>query len=77
MGYSVVCYVLSLTPLTPLTLLTLCSALLALLACSVHGLAHSLCSLPCGTVEIPEYVFTLKTSLVVMDAFFVFTINTP
>ena len=28
-------------------------------ACSVHGLAHLLRSLPRGTVEILEYVFTL------------------
>ena len=34
-------------------------ATLALLARSVHGLAHSLRSLPRGTVEILEYVFTL------------------
>merc|ERR1711951_255680 len=37
------------------------SATLASLAHSVHGLAHSLRSLPHGTVEIHEYVFTLKT----------------
>ena len=57
-GYSVACYVCSLAPLTPLTPLTrsatLCFTTLALLACSVHGLAHSLCSLPHGTVEIHE-----------------------
>ena len=34
-------------------------ATLALLARSVHGLAHSLRSLPRGTVEILEYVFML------------------
>ena len=33
---------------------------LASLARSVHRLAHSLLSLPCGTVEILEYVFTLN-----------------
>ena len=33
--------------------------MLASLARSVHGLAHSLRSLPRGTVEILEYVFTL------------------
>ena len=37
----------------------LCSATLASLARSIPGLAHSLCSLPHGTVEIQEYVFTL------------------
>ena len=36
-----------------------CFTLLALLARSIHGLAHSLRSLPRGTVEIHEYVFTL------------------
>ena len=36
-------------------------SMLALLARSVHKLAHSLCSLPCGTVEILEYVHTVNT----------------
>ena len=76
MGLSVARYVRSLAPLTPLTrsaalrfatlaLLARTAALpfakLALLAHSVHGLAHSLHSLPRGTVEILEYVFTLLT----------------
>ena len=48
-------YVRSLAPLTPLTRsAALNFAMLALLAHSVHGLAHSLCSLPHGTVEILE-----------------------
>ena len=56
-GHSVARYVCSLAPLTPLTR----SAALRSLryARSVHGLAHSLRSLPCGTVEIHESVFTL------------------
>ena len=49
--------------LAQLTLLTRAAALrfatLASLTHSVHGLARSLCSLPHGTVEILEYVFTL------------------
>ena len=60
MGHSVACYVRSLAPLTPLT----CSAalrfaMLALLARSVHGLAHSLRSLPRGTVENLECVYAV------------------
>ena len=68
-GHSVAHYVRSLALLTPLTCsATLRSALLAflallallaLLAKSIHGLAHSLCLLPRGTVEIYEYVFML------------------
>ena len=58
MSHSVARNVSSLAPLTPLTPLTrsaaLCFTTLALLACSVHGLAHSLCSLLHGTVEIHE-----------------------
>ena len=38
----------------PLRSAALRFATLALLARSVHGLAHSLGSLPCGTVEIHE-----------------------
>ena len=59
-GHSVTRYVRSLAPLTPLTRsAALNFAMLALLARSVHGLGHSLRSLPRGTVEIHESVFTL------------------
>ena len=44
---------------------------------SVHGLAHSLRSLPRGTVEILEYVFTLLSRLTVTNAFLALTRNTP
>lgn len=47
------------------------------LTCSVHGLAHSLCSLPRGTVEIFEYMFTLWSRFTGTNAFFIFTRNTP
>ena len=47
-------YVRSLAPLPPLTHS-------ASLARSVHGLAHSLRSLPRGTVEIDESVFMLRS----------------
>ena len=58
--HSVARYVRSLAPLTPLTRsAALRFATLASLARSVHRLAHSLRSLPRGTVEILEYVFTL------------------
>jgi len=53
-----------------------CSAMLASLACSVHGLAHSLCSLPRGTAKIHEYVFTLLTRYTATNAFLIFTENT-
>ena len=63
-GHLVACYVRSLAPLTPLTRsAALCFATLASLACSVHGLAHSLRSLPCEIIEIHESVFTLKSRL--------------
>ena len=52
---------------------SLCSATLA---SSVHGLAHSLCSLPCRTVEILEYVFTLLSRFMGTNAFLVLTRNT-
>ena len=55
---------------------SLCSAPLRY-ARSVHGLAHSLRSLPCGTVEILEYVFTLLSRFTGTNAFFIFTRNTP
>ena len=80
-GYSVVCCVCALALLTPLIrsavhrFATL-ACLLASLTRSVHGLAHSLCSLPHGTVEILEYVFTLKTSFTGTNTF-LFTRNTP
>ena len=56
MGHSVNHYVRSLArslaTLTPLThSAALHFAMLASLACSVHGLAHSLCSLPYGKVK--------------------------
>ena len=45
---------------------------------SVHGLEHSLRSLLRGTVEIHEYVFTLKTRLTGgKNGFVVVTRNTP
>ena len=43
----------------------------------VHGLAHSLCSLPRGTVEILEYVFTLLLCFTRKNAFLALTRNTP
>ena len=49
----------------------------ASLARSVHGLAHSLRSLPCGTVEILEYVFILSSRFTGMNAFLALTRNTP
>ena len=49
----------SLAPLTRFAALHY--ARLASLARSIHGLAHSLRSLPRGTVEIHEYVFMLKS----------------
>ena len=59
-GHSVALYVRSFAPLSPLTRsAVLRFATLTLLAHSIHRLAHSLCPLPHGTVEIPEYVFTL------------------
>ena len=45
--------------------------------CSIHGLAHSLCSLPRGTSEIFVYVLTLIARLTGTNAFFIFTRNTP
>ena len=78
MGHSVACYVRSLAPLTLLTRsAALRLAMLALLACSIHRLAHSLRSLPRGTVEIFEYVHTLLTYYTGTNAFFIFTRNTP
>ena len=60
-----------------LTLLTRYAALrftmLTLLAHSVHGLAHSLRSLPRGTVEILEYVFTLLSRFTGTNAFLALT----
>ena len=52
-------------------------ATLALLARSVHGLAHSLHSLPRGTVEILEYVFMLKMRSTGIIAILVVTRITP
>ena len=53
------------------------SAMLASLARSVHGLAHSLRSLPRGTVDIHESVFTLKTRFTGTIEILVVTRNTP
>ena len=52
-------------------------ALYALLTHFIHGLALSLRSLPRGAVEIPWYMFTLKTHLAGINAFFDFAKNTP
>ena len=67
-----------LTPLTPLTRsAALRFATLATLARSVHGLAHSLRSLPRGTVENLEYVFILLSRFTETNAFLALTRNTP
>ena len=67
-----------LAPLTPLTRsAALRFATLASLARSVHGLAHSLCSLPRGTVEIHKSVFTLKSRFKEVNVFDVVTRSTP
>merc|ERR1712168_399534 len=77
-GHSVTRYVRSLAPLTPLTRsAALRFATLASLARSIHGLAHSLRSLPRGTVVIHESVFTLKTRYTGTNLFDVVTRNTP
>ena len=49
----------------------------AMLACSIYGLAHSLRSLPRGTVEIHESVFTLWSQSTGTNVIFVVTRNTP
>ena len=71
MGYSVACFVPSLT----------CTAhllnLLVSLACSIHGLTHPLHSLPRGTVGIHRYVFTLKSRFMKMIEIFVISRYTP
>jgi len=73
-GYSVARYIRSLAPLIPLTRsIMLRNAPLR----SVHRLAHSLRSLPLGTVEIHENVFPLKTRLMGRNASLVVTRNTP
>ena len=46
-------------------------------AYSVQKLAHSLHSLPCGTVKIHECEFILSTCSTGTIAFFIFTRNTP
>ena len=72
MGHSVARYVRSLTPLTPLTPLTCSAALhltaLALLTCSVHGLTHSLRSLPRGTVKFMN-IYMLKIYMLKTQSF--------
>ena len=71
-------YVRSLAPLTPLTRsAALCFATLASRAHSVHGLAHSLRSLPRGMVEIHESVFMLRSRSKESNAIVVVTGNTP
>ena len=78
MGHSVTRYVCSLAPLTPLTrFVALRFATLALLARSIHRLAHSLRSLPHGTVENLEYVFTLLSRFTGTNAFLVVSRSTP
>ena len=74
-GHSVARYVCSLAPLTYSAARRF--ALLATLACSVHGLAHSLRSLPRGTIEILENVFTLLSRFMGTNAFLFFTRDTP
>ena len=44
---------------------------------SVHRLANSLRSLPCGTVKILEYVFILLSRFSGTNAFLALTRNTP
>ena len=68
-------YICSLAPLTRSAALRF--APLALSTYSFHGLTHSLRSLPRGTVEILEYVFTLISRFTGRNAFFVLTRNTP
>ena len=53
------------------------SATLVLLARSINGLAHSLCSLPCWTVEFFEHVFTLLSRFTGRNAFMALTRNPP
>ena len=70
MGHLVACYLRSLASLTLLTrFAVLRFATLALPARSIHELAHSLCPLPRGMVEIHERVFTLKTRFAGTNAF--------
>merc|ERR1712121_429212 len=66
---------MGLTPLTRSAALHF--ATLASLACSVHGLAHSLRSLPRGTVVIRGSVFILKLGSMGTNVIFVLTRNTP
>ena len=77
-GYSVVRYICSLAPLiSPTRSAALHFAMLASLARSVQRLAHSLHSLPRGTVEIFEYLFTLLSRFTGTNAFLALTRNTP
>ena len=48
------------------------STTLTSLTPSVQGLAHSLCSLRCGKVEVYEYLFTLLTLLMPISGKIVF-----
>ena len=45
--------------------------------CSIHSVAHSLCSLPSGSVEIFEYVFMHKMRFMGIISIVIFTRNTP
>ena len=65
----------SLIPLTSSAVF--CSIILSSLAQSVYELGHSLSSLPCGTIEIHEYVFTLWTRFTGTNTFWVVSRNTP
>ena len=56
---------------------SLCFATLTSLAHSIHGLAHSLRSLPRGTFEIHEYVFTLWSRFMGTSEILVISRNTP
>ena len=60
MGHSIARYFRSLAPFIQLTdSAALRFATLVFLARFIHGLTHSLCSLPGKTVEIHEYMFML------------------
>ena len=76
-GHSVARYVRSLAPLTPHSCLAaLRLVTLALFDRSMHGIAHSISSLPCWTLEFHEYVFMLLLRSLGMNAIVVVTRNT-
>ena len=65
-GWHVVArYICLLSPLMLTCSSALCFPTLASLACSIHGLAHSLRSLPCGTTRFTEtieiFVISIET----------------